>query len=320
MHFRSRFFSLLGLSTVLLQLTAAAPPALPGPSNSDGSVQCLALSALLGDKVLYPNGSMYMSSVQSYWFQEARLSPSCIVRPTSSSDVSTIVRTLAKLRGVGPNNTFAIRSGGHTPFAGAAGTAQGVTVDLGAMNQVSVSADRKIASVGSGSTWSDIYSQIQPMTLSAVGGRVAPIGVGGFIIGVEASAQSKSDLFAALKGGSNNFGIVTRFDLQTVSMGNFWGGSIYYPSTTIPQQLSAFNNFMQLANFDPNAELVQAIGYISGVGSLVSNGIYYTKPIFNPPVFQPITDIQPQLGSSMRLSTVSDFVTETEQSQAINPR
>lgn len=186
MHSRSQFFSLLGLSTVLgilLQLTAAAPPASPGSSDSNDSAQCLALSAQLGDKVLYPNGSMYMSSVQSYWFQEARLSPTCIVRPTSSSDVSTIVKTLARLRAVGPNNTFAIRSGGHTPFAGAAGTDRGVTVDLGAMNQVSISADRKIVSVGSGSIWSDIYSQIQPMELSAVGGRVAPIGVGGFITG-----------------------------------------------------------------------------------------------------------------------------------------
>lgn len=137
---------------------------------------------------------------------------------------------------------------------------------------------------------------------------------------VEASAQSNSDLFAALKGGSNNFGIVTRFDLQTVSIGNFWGGFIYYPSTTVPQQLSAFNSFMQPANFDPNAAVVQAIGYISGVGSLVSNGIFYTKPVVNPPVLQPITGIQPQLGSSMRLSTMVDFVTEEEQAQAVNPR
>jgi hypothetical protein len=36
--------------------------------------------------------------------------------------------------------------------------------------------------------------------------------------------DSAPDLFWALRGGGNNFGIVTRFDLQTYTQGPIWGG------------------------------------------------------------------------------------------------
>lgn len=41
-----------------------------------------------------------------------------------------------------------------------------------------------------------------------------------------ANANSHPDLWYALKGGSNNFGVVTRIDLKTFAQGKFWGGSI----------------------------------------------------------------------------------------------
>ncbi|KAL8919908.1 MAG: hypothetical protein Q9172_004756, partial [Xanthocarpia lactea] len=34
---------------------------------------------------------------------------------------------------------------------------------------------------------------------------------------------SNPDLYFALRGGGNNFGIVTRFDLQTFPQGPMWG-------------------------------------------------------------------------------------------------
>lgn len=49
-----------------------------------------------------------------------------------------------------------------------------------------------------------------------------------------AKAWQNPDLFVALKGGSNNFGIVTRFDLQIYPQGDFWGGFGYYTSSTVP--------------------------------------------------------------------------------------
>ena len=150
----------------------------------NNSVPCSALSSVLHDKVSYPSDTTYSASLLSYWFQEARLSPTCIVSPTSASDVALIVKTLVR-KGAGNSNSssFAIRSGGHTPFAGAANIENGVTIDLRAMNVVSLRADHAVTSAGAGSSWDDIYEKLQPLNLTVVGGRVAGLGVGGLTTG-----------------------------------------------------------------------------------------------------------------------------------------
>lgn len=109
---------------------------------------------------------------------------------------------------------------------------------------------------------------------------------------VNANNFHRPDLFRALKGGSNNFGIVTRFDLETYPQGQLWGGFIAYPSSIVPQILSAFEGFMQSAKSDPYAEIICAIGYVGAYKSVVvSTGLHYTKAVANPPIFQPFTAI-----------------------------
>ena len=136
-----------------------------------------------------------------------------------------------------------------------------------------------------------------------------------------ANAIQRPDLFRALKGGSNNFGIVTRFDLKTYPQGQLWGGFIAYPSATVPQQLLAFESFMRSAKSDPYAEIICAIGYLGAYQSVVvSIGLHYTKPMVNPPIFQPFTAIQPQLKNTMRIGNNIDFVNEVESNQAKNSR
>ena len=138
---------------------------------------------------------------------------------------------------------------------------------------------------------------------------------------VNANALQHPDLFRALKGGSNNFGIVTRFDLRTYPQGQLWGGFLAYPGSTVPQQLSAFNQFMQSAKSDPYAEIICAIGYLGAYQSVVvSLGLHYTKPVVNPPIYQPFTSIQPQLKSTLRIGDNLDFVNEVEGNQPKNPR
>ena len=57
---------------------------------------------------------------------------------------------------------------------------------------------------------------------------------------VNVNASSSPDLYKALKGGSNNFGVVTRFDMKSFESGPFWGGTVAYPISTLPQQVAAF--------------------------------------------------------------------------------
>ena len=78
---------------------------------------------------------------------------------------------------------FAVRSGGHAPFAGASNIAGGITVSLEDINQITLSADKKTAAIGPGNTWYDVYERLAEHGLAVVGGRVSEIGVGGLTLG-----------------------------------------------------------------------------------------------------------------------------------------
>ncbi|KAB8293468.1 hypothetical protein EYC80_007778 [Monilinia laxa] len=56
---------------------------------------------------------------------------------------------------------------------------------------------------------------------------------------VDANANTNSHLWTALKGGSNNFGIVTWFDMRTFSQGKKWAGLIIYPISALDKNLEA---------------------------------------------------------------------------------
>ena len=45
---------------------------------------------------------------------------------------------------------------------------------------------------------------------------------------VNVNAKENADLWLALKGGSNNFGIVTRFDLKAFPQGDLWEGVQFF--------------------------------------------------------------------------------------------
>lgn len=299
------------------------------------------LQAELGSKISFPSAAAYEESVASYWsVQNNDIDPICIVSPTATADVSLAVGSLHAASSFGLECPFAVRGGGHTPWAGAATIANGIVIDLSAMKQVSVSKDRTITSAGPGARWIDAYLMLDAMGLAISGGRVASVGVGGLTTGggmsffaprtglvcdnvvnfevvladgavVNANCEENSDLWYALKGGSNNFGVVTRFDFQTFAQGDLWGGAIIYPSSTLPDQLAAFVNFTHSATYDPHASLINSFGYAPAAGTtFVSNSLVYTAPVVNPPAFQQYTSIQPQFANTMRISNLSDFALE----------
>jgi hypothetical protein len=70
-------------------------------------------------------------------------------------------------------------------------------------------------------------------------------------------------------------------------------------------------NFSNQANYDIYGALINSFAYSAASGGwIVANNIEYTKPVVNPPVFQQYTSIQPQVVSTMRISTLSDFTLE----------
>lgn len=118
------------------------------------------------------------------------MTPKCVVKPQSTSDVSKAVLVLSLLSNITDFSRechFAIRSGGHTPWAGAANQQGGVTIDLAALNEVKVSTDKTVTRIGPGNRWVDVYSKLDSLGLAVPGGRVADVGVGGLITGGEIS-------------------------------------------------------------------------------------------------------------------------------------
>lgn len=130
----------------------------------------------------------YKASLQSYWSQqEQEVAPSCIVTPHNTQDVATAVRELSVIPALGKLRCrFAIRGGGHTPWADSANIENGITIDLSAIKYVSVNPRPSIVSVGPGNRWSDVYLILYPLNLSVAGGRSADIGVAGLTTGGKA--------------------------------------------------------------------------------------------------------------------------------------
>lgn len=136
---------------------------------------------------------------------------------------------------------------------------------------------------------------------------------------IEANTKQNPALMRALRGGSNNFGIVTRFDLNTFPQGNLWGGDIVYNISTTPQQLSAFVEFGANPAYDEYAALFQAFTFTQGQFTTLNTPIY-TKPEINPPVFQPLTSIQPQLVNTLRIAELGFFTNVTASAAATGLR
>lgn len=78
---------------------------------------------------------------------------------------------------------FAIRSGGHSPVAGAASIEDGVMIDLSLLCEVVPSDDGLSVTVGAGARWKDVYKVLDEKGLAVVGGRNSAVGVGGLTLG-----------------------------------------------------------------------------------------------------------------------------------------
>lgn len=152
--------------------------------------QCTLLKLSLGSLVSTSESTAYQSSISSYWSVQAQsVDPWCVVSPTTTVEVSRTVSALNLLRIFEIQCPFAIRSGGHTPWAGSSSIQDGVQIDLAAINQVTVASDQKTTSIGPGAKWLDVYIKLDALNLTVPGGRVATVGVGGLVTGGMSNLQ-----------------------------------------------------------------------------------------------------------------------------------
>jgi len=130
------------------------------------------------------------------------------------------------------------------------------------------------------------------------------------------------DLLVALRGGSNNFGIVTKIDMITFKQGNFWGGQVVNPISVMDQTFAAFISFLTNPDYDPYSALINSFAWSAATGWIISNDIKYTAdspPNTSPAVFQNFTSF-PCLYDTLRVSNLSGFTTELDSESPYGPR
>jgi hypothetical protein len=262
---------------------------------------------------VYGGSKLYYSDALIYWsLLQDEVAPTCTFKPTSSLEVSTLV-LLSRLT----QCPFAVKSGGHAAFAGASNIASGITVSLERLNNVNV-LPSNIVAVGPGNRWYDVFTALEPRKLAVVGGRASSVGVGGLTLGggishhlnlrgfacdnvasfevvtasgliVKASPKLYPDLYWALRGGGNNFGIVTNFMLEAFPQGPTWGGSRAHAKTELPAVQKAFVNIAKNAAKDGKAAHYFSIASVqvapSQFQTFVSSDLQYVQqfPASSPP-------------------------------------
>ncbi|RYP81006.1 hypothetical protein DL769_002186 [Monosporascus sp. CRB-8-3] len=124
-------------------------------------------------KVAAPGSTTYNASLNSYFStRRSSVHPACILSPQTTQDVSA---TAAWLTTQGGGCRFAVRSGGHSSWAGTSNIADGVTIDLRVLDTVKLS-DKSTVFVGTGASWDAVYAKLDPLDLSVNGGQAAGVG------------------------------------------------------------------------------------------------------------------------------------------------
>ncbi|KAI9699105.1 MAG: hypothetical protein M1836_003294 [Candelina mexicana] len=152
-------------------------------------------------------------------------------------------------------------------------------VDLSRLNRVTLRADKTYASIGPGARWADVYAVLDAQVCAVPGGRV----------GAWAS-EGANPIFAARYGlvcdNVTGFevvlgnGTVAISDNSTNPDGHAWGGSVTYPPTTAPDQVSAFVNFTNALVDDACASIINIWLFQPSTGAfIVQNAYAYTKAV-----------------------------------------
>ncbi|KAK1227244.1 hypothetical protein PQX77_009757 [Marasmius sp. AFHP31] len=173
-----------------------------------------------------------------------------VVQPASPKDLCEIMKVLKKHKA-----QFAVKGGGHA-MAPTFSSTTGIQIAMIRFSRVQYYPESQQVKIGSGCLWDQVYRALDPTGRNVVGGASAEgVGVSGWLLGggyslksnrhglgidnivainivtpdgrfrqVTADPNDKDhSLFQALRGGGNNFGIVTSFTLKTFAQYESYG-------------------------------------------------------------------------------------------------
>ncbi|KAK3295294.1 uncharacterized protein B0H64DRAFT_322350 [Chaetomium fimeti] len=292
-------------------------------------------AADLQAQILVPGDAEYDARQDSFWSNTAKkVRPAAIVCPKSTSDVSTVVKTL-----VGAQQPFAVRSGGHFLWAGSNNIEGGTTVDLGQLNRVVYNAASDTVAIGPACRWKEVYAELHKHGRAVAGSREGNVGVAGLLLGggntfftarrgfacdgvvayevvladgriVNVDKENHPDLFRSLKGGSNNFGIVTEFTMTAIPCDKVWGGMTFMPKEAIPKAIEAVTSFTENVANDPDSNLVAMCTHLPDFKDVVVATLYANVAgIEKPPAYEKLLAL-PEIHNTVKMTSVSEMAFE----------
>ncbi|KAJ2995083.1 hypothetical protein NUW58_g1375 [Xylaria curta] len=274
---------------------------------------CRLVSQLLQDDVFTADTTTYDRVNKDFWSATEQLEPSCVFLPDSAEKVAQAVALFVK-----NDCKFSIKGGGHSAIPGAANIQDGILMPMEKLKRIDISEDKNSVTVGTGSRFGEIYAALDPRNLTAMIGRYEKVGLGAAIGAgisylvnknglavdnvlnyqvvlanatiVNANATSHPDLFRAIKGGGNNFGVVTAMTLMTEhTEGAIYGGVLYYPESSLSQVSDVIYDYqVRQAVEDHMTHVLPQYGYNGTTGEAISfNPIVYNKNVNKfPKIFE----------------------------------
>ena len=192
--------------------------------------------------------------------------PAAVVGATAPEDVLAAVR-FAGQRGL----PVGVLATGHQPSRPADGA---VLINTRRMNEVIIDTSSRVARVAAGVASGQLVDAAAEHGLAPLNGSSLSVGVTGYTLGggfspfqgrlrgwaadhvraievVTADAQlrqvtadAEPDLFWAMRGGKDNFGIATAMEISLFDVPRLYGGSIFFPGELAREVLHAFQEWV----------------------------------------------------------------------------
>ncbi|KAI1328886.1 FAD-binding domain-containing protein [Xylariaceae sp. FL0255] len=251
---------------------------------------------------------------------ESDLYPACIFLHRSKEEVATFVQTFQPFV---DDVQFAVRSGGQQPLPGCANVDGGITVELRDLRGI------KVQDGG------DVYEHLEPYRLGVTGGLSSTCGIDGLstqglicdngvnyeiVVGsgeiINENSQENSDLWITLRGGGNNFGIITRFDFRTFEQGPMYAGMVWYFKPSFTGQIKALVKELTSSTPCAEAHYMLSIAFSQAFGNgddvVCLDQLCYTQPIADPAILAPFVHVEPQRQelNTMKIQTLVQAANE----------
>ncbi|KAJ5711396.1 hypothetical protein N7488_005552 [Penicillium malachiteum] len=218
------------------------------------------------------NSSILLSEKEEYncsthrWASNTEKQAAIVLKAGNAKDISTGV-LFAQAIGL----EVAVVGGGHGTNGSA--STSGLLINLTAMNKASVDVANKTITAEGGCRWEDIDTALGQHGLATVAGRVSNTGIGGLTLGggmgwlsgkyglvvdnlisakvvladeriLTASKTENADLFWAVRGAGQCFGVAVEFTYQAYEIAHpIWAGQLIMSLDALPAVVDFVNGF-----------------------------------------------------------------------------